>query len=115
MSYAFEIALVMATVAAACAVPGTFLVLRKMAMTADAIGHVILFGIVVAYLIVRDLASPWLMVGAAASGVLTVALVEVCAEALGTPKRASFTELRSEMPPARNTMELESFDDIELE
>ncbi len=44
-----------------------------------------------------------------------VALGEVCAEALGTPKRASFTELRSEMPPARNTMELESFDDIELE
>lgn len=77
MSYAFEIALVMATVAAACALPGVFLVLRKMAMTADAIGHVILFGIVVAYLIVRDLASPWLMVGAAASGVLTVALVEV--------------------------------------
>ena len=30
-----------------------------------------------------------------------VALVEVCAEALGMPKRSSFTELRaSEIPPA---------------
>jgi manganese/zinc/iron transport system permease protein len=66
----------MAVVAAACAVPGVFLLLRRMALVADAISHVLLFGIVAAYLVVRDLNSPWLMAGAAASGVLTVALVE---------------------------------------
>jgi manganese/zinc/iron transport system permease protein len=71
-----DIAPVMAVVAAACAVPGVFLLLRRMALVADAISHVLLFGIVAAYLVVRDLSSPWLMVGAAASGVLTVALVE---------------------------------------
>lgn len=71
-----SIAPVMAVVAAACAVPGVFLLLRRMALVADAISHVLLFGIVAAYLVVRDLSSPWLMAGAAASGVLTVALVE---------------------------------------
>ena len=71
-----ELVLLMAAVGAACAVPGVFLVLRRVAMVADAISHVLLFGIVVMYLLVRDLRSAWLYVGAAASGVLTVALVE---------------------------------------
>ena len=75
--YQSETALVMAAVAAACAVPGVFLVLRRLAMVSDAIGHVLLFGIVAAYLVVEDLKSPWLMIGAAASGVLTVAVVEL--------------------------------------
>lgn len=72
-----EIALVLVVVSAACAVPGVFLVLRRMALVSDAIGHVLLFGIVVAYFVTRDLDSPWLLVGAAATGVLTVALVEL--------------------------------------
>ncbi|MBX9585303.1 MAG: metal ABC transporter permease [Gemmataceae bacterium] len=77
MSYTAEIALVLAVVAAACALPGTFLVLRRVALVSDAIGHVLLFGVVVTYFAVRDVESPWLLAGAAASGVLTVALVEL--------------------------------------
>ena len=77
MSFSLQLVLLLACVGAACAVPGVFLVLRRLSLVADAISHVLLFGIVVAYLIIRDLASPWLTVGAAASGVLTVALVEV--------------------------------------
>jgi len=71
-----ELLMLMAAVGAACAVPGVFLVLRRTAMVADAISHVLLFGIAATYLIVRDANSVWLYVGAAASGVLTVALVE---------------------------------------
>lgn len=75
--------LLLATLAAgACALPGCFLVLRRLALLGDAVSHVLLFGIVLAFLVVRDLASPWLMLGAAASGVLAVALVE----ALGRTK-----------------------------
>lgn len=77
MSTALELALVLVVVAAACAVPGTFLVLRRMALVSDAISHVLLFGIILAYFATRDLDSPWLLVGAAATGVLTVALVEL--------------------------------------
>jgi manganese/zinc/iron transport system permease protein len=68
--------LVLAVVAAACALPGVFLVLRRMALVSDAIGHVLLLGIVLAYFVVRDADSPWLLVGAALTGLLTVALVE---------------------------------------
>jgi len=71
-----DLLLLMAAVGAACALPGVFLVLRRTAMVADAISHVLLFGIVVTYFLVRDSSSMWLYVGAAASGVLTVALVE---------------------------------------
>ena len=77
MSYVTEIALVLVVVAAACALPGVFLVLRRVALVSDAIGHVLLFGIVLAYFVTRDLDSPWLLLGAAATGVLTVALVEL--------------------------------------
>jgi manganese/zinc/iron transport system permease protein len=77
MSYTNEIALVLVIVAVACALPGAFLVLRRMALVSDAISHVLLFGIVLAYFATRDLNSPWLPVGAAATGVLTVALVEL--------------------------------------
>ena len=77
MIYQLEMILVLACVGAACAVPGVFLVLRRVALVADAISHVLLFGIVLAYFATDDLASPWLFIGAAASGVLTVALVEL--------------------------------------
>ncbi|QXD14443.1 metal ABC transporter permease [Rhodocaloribacter litoris] len=72
-----EIQLVAVVVAAACALPGAFLVLRRMAMMSDAISHAILPGIVVAFFLTEDLNSPLLILGAALTGVLTVALVEL--------------------------------------
>ncbi len=72
----WQLAAVLAVTAAACALPGTFLVLRRMSLVADAIGHTLLFGIVAAFFVVRDLDSPLLMGGAAATGLLTVLLVE---------------------------------------
>ena len=72
-----EIQLVAAVVAAACALPGVFLVLRRMAMMSDAISHAILLGIVLAFFITHDLTSPFLVAAAALTGVLTVTLVEL--------------------------------------
>ncbi len=72
-----ELILVLAVVAATCAIPGVFLVLRRMSLVSDAIGHVLLLGIVLAYFITRNLDSPWLLVGAAMTGLLTVVLVEL--------------------------------------
>ena len=71
-----DILLIAATVAAACALPGVFLVLRRMAMISDAISHAILFGIALAFLVVQSVHSPLLILGAALTGVLTVALSE---------------------------------------
>jgi manganese/zinc/iron transport system permease protein len=72
-----EIQAIAVVVAAACALPGVFLVLRRTAMMSDAISHTVLLGIVLAYFLVQDLTSPLLIVGAAATGLLTVWLVEL--------------------------------------
>lgn len=76
MSAAFEIQLIAVFVSVACALPGTFLVLRKMSMMSDSITHTILLGIVLAFFFTHDLNSPFLIVGAALIGVVTVWLTE---------------------------------------
>ena len=76
MSASFEIQLIAVIVAVACALPGTFLVLRKMSMMSDSITHTILLGIVLAFFITHDLSSPLLICGAAVIGVVTVWLTE---------------------------------------
>lgn len=71
-----EIQLISAIVAIACAIPGVFLILRKMALISDAISHSILPGIVIGFFITEDLNSPLLILLAAVTGVITVLLVE---------------------------------------
>ena len=76
MDAQLEIQLIAAVVAIACAIPGVFLVLRKMALISDAISHSILPGIVIGFFITEDLNSPLLILLAALMGVITVVLVE---------------------------------------
>ncbi len=70
-----EIQLIAVVTAAACALPGVFLVLQRKTMLSDAISHTVLLGIVLGFFIVQDLSSPVLILGAAFIGVLTVSLV----------------------------------------
>ncbi len=72
-----EIQIIAVIVAAACSLPGVFLVLRKMSMMSDSITHTILLGIVLAFFVTHDLSSPLLILGAALMGVLTVWLTEL--------------------------------------
>ncbi|RPI22088.1 MAG: metal ABC transporter permease, partial [Chloroflexota bacterium] len=72
-----EIQMIAAVVAAACALPGVFLVLRRMTMMSDAISHTVLLGIVIGFFLTEDLNSPLLVIGAALTGVFTVSLVEL--------------------------------------
>ncbi|CAN5589299.1 metal ABC transporter permease [soil metagenome] len=74
-----EIQIIAVIVAVACALPGVFLVLRRMALMSDAISHAILLGIVLAFFASGDITSPLLVLGAAVMGVITVTLVEVLA------------------------------------
>src|SRR5690606_33133345 len=71
-----EIQIIASLVAMACAIPGVFLVLRKMALISDAISHSILPGIVIGFFLTQNLNSPFLILFAAFTGVLTVILVE---------------------------------------
>ncbi|PRY24948.1 manganese/zinc/iron transport system permease protein [Aliiruegeria haliotis] len=62
--------------AIACALPGNFLVLRKQALIGDAISHVVLPGIVVAFLVTGTVGTWPMMIGAAAASILAVILIE---------------------------------------
>jgi manganese/zinc/iron transport system permease protein len=72
-----EIVIIAILAAVTCCLPGVFLVLRGVAMMSDAISHAILLGIVVMFLIIKNLTSPLLIIGASASGVLTVLCTEL--------------------------------------
>lgn len=72
-----EILLIAIVTASACAIPGVFLVLRRMTLMSDAISHAILPGIVIAFFFTNTLSSPFLIIAAAGTGVLTVVLVEL--------------------------------------
>ena len=68
-----------ALVGASGALLGTFLVLRGQAMLTDAIAHSIVLGIVVVWLLTGATSGPLQIIGAALTGVLTVALTEALA------------------------------------
>src|SRR5688572_19126384 len=61
----------------ACAIIGSFLVLRRMSLMGDAISHAVLPGIVIAFLLSDSLAALPVFIGAAAIGVVTAALTEL--------------------------------------
>ncbi|MGH1464605.1 MAG: metal ABC transporter permease [Cognatishimia sp.] len=62
--------------AIACALPGNFLLLRRQALIGDAISHVVLPGIVVAFLL-TGVVSAWpMMLGAAGASLLAVGMIE---------------------------------------
>jgi manganese/zinc/iron transport system permease protein len=63
-------------VAVPCALLGTLLVLRQMAMMGDAISHAVLPGIVLAFFISESLGSLTALVGAGVFGLLAAVLVE---------------------------------------
>ncbi|PIE35356.1 zinc ABC transporter permease [candidate division KSB3 bacterium] len=71
-----QIILIASLTAVACALPGVFLVLRRMALMSDAMSHSILLGIVIGFFLVEDLASPLLILGAGLSGLVMAMLVE---------------------------------------
>lgn len=64
-------------IAMSCALIGTFLILRKMAMVGDAISHAVLPGIVLAYLISGNRDSIFMLMGAVALGVFATVLIEL--------------------------------------
>lgn len=77
MSIHIEIIAIAIFVAAACALPGTFLVLRKRSLLSDAISHAVLPGIAIGFFLTENLNSPFLMVGAILSGLLTAWATEL--------------------------------------
>ena len=77
--------LVIATLAArTCALPGNFLILRRQAMLGDAMSHVVLPGIVAAYLLTGSAATPVRLLGARAAAGLAALMIEGIRRLAGT-------------------------------
>ncbi|MCM3714553.1 metal ABC transporter permease [Alkalihalobacillus oceani] len=76
MTYTAWILLTASLVGLSCGLIGVFLILRKMAMMSDAISHTVLLGIVIAFLITRELQGPHMLIGAILAGLLTAFLVQ---------------------------------------
>ncbi|MFA9477367.1 metal ABC transporter permease [Phycisphaerales bacterium AB-hyl4] len=68
------IVIIGALAALACALPGCYLVLRRMSLMGDAISHAVLPGLAIAFLVTASRASWPMFIGAAAVGMLTALL-----------------------------------------
>ncbi|MBS0126437.1 metal ABC transporter permease [Thetidibacter halocola] len=69
--------MVIGTLAAiACALPGNFLLLRRQSLIGDAISHVVLPGIVVAFLLTGVISTLPMMLGAAGAALVAVLAIE---------------------------------------
>ncbi|WP_449148435.1 metal ABC transporter permease [Stomatobaculum sp.] len=71
-----DVILVLLSTSLCLGVPGCFLVLRRLSMTADAVSHAVLLGIALGFFFVRDLNSPVLIVSAALFGLFSILLTE---------------------------------------
>lgn len=69
--------LIGALASVACALLGNFLILRRQALIGDAVSHVVLPGIVCAFLVTGSIDAGPMLVGAAAAAVLAVGLIEI--------------------------------------
>ena len=76
MTYTLWIIVTASLVGLSCGLIGVFLILRKVAMMADAISHTVLLGIVIAFIITRELSGMHMLVGAIFAGLLTAILVQ---------------------------------------
>jgi len=75
-SYDIWIFLIGALCAAACALPGSFLLLRRMSLMSDAISHAVLPGLALAFIFTGQRTSSIMFIGAVLAGLLTAALTQ---------------------------------------
>ena len=76
LSLELETLLIAIFVSCCCSIVGVFVVTKKMSMLSDGISHAILLGIVLSFLAVKNLSSPFLFLGAVASGIMLSFFVE---------------------------------------
>lgn len=74
---AFWLMLMAFLVALPCSQMGSFLILRRMALTGDAISHSVFPGVVIGFVFTGDLASPWLIIGAGLAGLASTVFIEL--------------------------------------
>lgn len=77
MTYTAWILLTASLVGLSSGLIGVFLILRKMAMMSDAISHTVLLGIVLTFIITREVTGVYMVIGGIIAGLLTAFLVQL--------------------------------------
>ena len=74
--------------AAACAIPGCYLLIRRQSMLGDAVSHSVLPGIALGFLVSGTRAWEWMFLGAAVAGIATAVLAQLL-QTLGRVERGA--------------------------
>ncbi|MCH2160297.1 MAG: metal ABC transporter permease [Phycisphaerales bacterium] len=74
--------------AAACAIPGCYLLIRRQSMLGDAVSHSVLPGIALGFLISGTRSWEWMFLGAAVAGIATAVLAQLL-QSLGRVERGA--------------------------
>ena len=82
-SYDGWIIAVTSLVAVVCAIPGTFLLVRRQAMLGDAVAHAVLPGIAIGFLISGSRSGGWMLTGAVFAGFATAMLTQALKGVVG--------------------------------
>lgn len=76
MTHELWILVIAGLMGTSCALVGTLMVLRNMAMIGDALSHTVLLGLVVAFMLTDNRSIVVMFIGAAVSGLITVILMD---------------------------------------
>ncbi len=88
-SYDGWIIVVTSLVAVVCAIPGSFLLIRRQAMVGDAVAHAVLPGIAIGFLVSGSRGGGWMLLGAIVAGLLTAVLTQTLKSIGGVDRGAA--------------------------
>jgi manganese/zinc/iron transport system permease protein len=83
------IVVVTSLVAVTCAIPGSFLLVRRQAMLGDAVSHAVLPGIAVGFLVSGSRGGGWMLIGAVFAGLATAMLTQLLRSVAGVDRGAA--------------------------
>lgn len=88
-SYDGWIVIVLSLVAVVCAIPGSFLLVRRQAMLGDAVAHSVLPGIAIGFLVSGSRGGGWMLIGATLAGLATSMLTQLLSGVAGVDRGAA--------------------------
>ncbi len=88
-SYDGWILVVTSLVAVICAIPGSFLLVRRQSMLGDAVSHAVLPGIAIGFLISGTRGGGWMLIGAIIAGLATSTLTQLLRGVAGVDRGAA--------------------------
>ncbi|MCP4893568.1 MAG: metal ABC transporter permease [Actinomycetales bacterium] len=88
-SYDGWIIVVTSLVAVVCAIPGSFLLVRRQAMLGDAVAHAVLPGIAIGFLVSGSRGGGWMLTGAILAGLATALLTQLLRGIAGVDRGAA--------------------------